>query len=253
MEAARTAAENEATAGDEPLGPPRPAPDDVRDGAVGAHAGVVAESEDAATHFFESNYSGYVGWRWAVTVARAGADEPVTVSEVVLLPGPDALTAPDWVPWSHRIRPGDLSAGDLLPGEQEDVRLTSGAADDPDLAALAGEVGMGRNRVMSKEGRLRAAERWHAGEFGPDSETAQLAPASCGSCGFFLPLEGSMRAAFGVCGNEIAPADGRVVHVEFGCGAHSEAEVDTSSTVPVAEVIYDDTTLDYESREPGQE
>ena len=57
-----------------------------------------------------------------------------------------------------------------------------------------------------------------------------------------------MQAAFGVCGNEIAPADGRVVHVEFGCGAHSEAEVDTSSTVPIAEVVYDDTTLDFESR-----
>src|SRR5699024_4292850 len=46
-----------------------------------------------------------------------------------------------------------------------------------------------------------------------------------------------------------APADGRVVHVEYGCGAHSEAEVDTSSSVPVAEVVYDDTTLDFEPRD----
>lgn len=220
---------------------------------MGTHAGVVAESAESATHFFEANYAGYVGWRWAVAVARAGAGAPVTVSEVVLLPGPDALTAPDWLPWSHRIRPGDLGAGDLLPGEHEDPRLTSGASDDPELAQLAGEIGLGRNRVMSKEGRLRAAQRWYTGDFGPDNEMAQLAPGSCGTCGFFMPLEGSMRVAFGACGNALSPADGRVVHTEFGCGAHSEAEVDVSSTVPVAEVVYDDTTVDYEPRESGRE
>ena len=62
-----------------------------------------------------------------------------------------------------------------------------------------------------------------------------------------------MGSVFGVCGNEISPADGRVVHAEFGCGAHSQAEVDTSSTVPVAEVVYDDATLDYEPRASGSE
>jgi hypothetical protein len=55
-----------------------------------------------------------------------------------------------------------------------------------------------------------------------------------------------MRAAFGVCGNELAPADGRVVHVEYGCGAHSEVELESSSPVPVADLVYDDTTMDME-------
>ncbi|WP_310278305.1 DUF3027 domain-containing protein [Haloactinomyces albus] len=252
VDTARAAAEEEAAAGNDPIGSPLLAVE-VGDGdAVGAYSGVVSETEDAATHYFEATYPGYVGWRWAVTVATAGPDEPVTVSEVVLLPGPDALTAPEWVPWSERVRPGDLGAGDLLPSEHDDPRLAPAPlpGDDP-AEELHHDIGTGRNRVLSREGRLQAAERWHAGDFGPDTETAQLAPGACGTCGFFLPLAGSMRAAFGVCGNELAPADGRVVHVEFGCGAHSEAEVDTSSTIPVAEVVYDDTTLDYESRDPG--
>lgn len=249
VETARAAAEGEAGPAADPIGSPVLTVD-AAEAPVGAHVGVEAEGPDAATHYFESNYPGYVGWRWAVTVAIAGPGEPVTVSEVVLLPGQDALTAPAWVPWSERVRPGDLGAGDLLPSAPGDPRLAEGylSGADQGVESLAHEVGLGRKRVLSHEGRLAAAERWHQGEFGPGSDIAKLAPGACGTCGFFLPLAGSMQAAFGVCGNEIAPADGRVVHVEFGCGAHSEAEVDTSSTVPVAEVVYDDTTLDFESR-----
>jgi len=40
-----------------------------------------------------------------------------------------------------------------------------------------------------------------------------------------VPLEGSLRAGFGACGNVMAPVDGRVVSVEYGCGAHSEVSV----------------------------
>ncbi|MFZ4600665.1 MAG: DUF3027 domain-containing protein, partial [Terrimicrobiaceae bacterium] len=48
-------------------------------------------------------------------------------------------------------------------------------------------------------------------------------PKPCASCGFFLPIAGSLRSAFGVCANAIAPDDARVVSVDHGCGAHSEA------------------------------
>lgn len=256
VEVARAAAEEEAAPpGDEPLGSPvlpPPASTGESDDAVGAHVAVRAEGEHAATHYFESHYPGYVGWQWAVTVAMAGADAPVTVSEVVLLPGPDALTAPQWVPWNDRVRPGDLGAGDLLPSSPDDHRLVPGylSGDSSELVGLAREVGFGRDRVLGPEGRRETAARWHDGEFGPDSETARMAPANCATCGFFVGLTGGFNGAFGVCANEMSPADGRVVAVEFGCGAHSEAEVDVSSTVPVAEVVYDDTTLDYEARSP---
>jgi hypothetical protein len=247
---ARAAAEDEARPGDDQIGSPVLTLDAEVNDPVGAHVGVEPEGPHAVTHYFESYYPGYVGWRWAVTVASVGPGEPVTVSEVVLLPGPDALTAPDWVPWNQRVRPGDLGAGDLLPTHAEDPRLAPGylASDDPAVEEVSQEVGLGRKRVLSLEGRLEAADRWQNGDFGPGSEIARMAPASCGTCGFFLKLAGSMGGAFGVCANEIAPADGRVVSVEFGCGAHSEVEVDTSSTVPVAEIVYDDATLDFEPR-----
>lgn len=254
VEVAREAAEDEATPpGDDPIGSPVLTLDAEGGPAVGEHVGVRSEGDYAATHYFASNYPGYVGWRWAVTVAYAGPGTPVTVSEVVLLPGPDALTAPQWVPWSQRVRPGDLGAGDLLPNSPEDPRLVPGYLSDeepPETVGLAREIGLGRARVLGPQGLREAAQRWHDGDFGPGSEMARLAPANCQTCGFFLALSGSLQRSFGVCGNRLSPADGRVVHVDFGCGAHSEAEVDTSSTVPVAEVVYDDATLDYESRAP---
>lgn len=225
---------------------------------VGRHVGVDAETGGAATHLFEAELAGYRGWRWAVTVASAGLDTPVTVSEVVLLPGPDALVAPEWVPWQQRIQAGDLGVGDLMPTERDDPRLVPGyvRSDDPAVEDVEHELGLGRPRVMSRFGRLDAADRWQASDFGPRSEMARSAPDRCGRCGFYLPVAGSLRAAFGVCGNELAPADGRVVHVEYGCGAHSEVEVEQVSPVPVADLVYDDTTLDVEpalSAQPAAE
>jgi hypothetical protein len=215
---------------------------------VGRHVGVQPESGGAATHLFEANYPGYGGWRWAVSVATAGPDYPVTVSEVVLLPGPDALVAPEWVPWQQRVQAGDLGVGDLMPTPADDPRLEPGylESEDPAVEEVALEAGLGRPRVMSRFGRLDAAERWQGGLFGPRSDMARGAPDHCGRCGFYLPVAGTLRAAFGVCGNELAPADGHVVHVEYGCGAHSEGEVEMVSPVPVADLVYDDTTMDIE-------
>jgi hypothetical protein len=215
---------------------------------VGRHVGVQAETGGAATHLFEANMAGYQGWCWAVTVASAGRDTSVTVSEVVLLPGPEALVAPEWVPWQQRVQAGDLGVGDLMPTAPGDPRLVPAylESDDPAVEEVAMEIGLGRVRVMSRFGRLDATERWQTSEFGPRSDMARSAPAHCGRCGFYLPLAGSMRAAFGVCGNELAPADGHVVHVEYGCGAHSEVELELVSPVPVVDLVYDDTTMDIE-------
>jgi hypothetical protein len=212
---------------------------------VGAHVGYALEDDAACTHLFDADTPGYRGWRWAVTVASAGVDYDVTVSEVVLLPGPDALTAPEWVPWQERVQAGDLGVGDLMPTAPDDPRLVPGylASDDAAVEDTAMELGLGRVRVMGRAARLDAASRWRGGEFGPRSDMARGAPGHCVTCGFYLPLAGSLSAAFGVCGNEIAPADGHLVHVEYGCGAHSEAEVEQVSPVLVADLIYDDNAM----------
>lgn len=82
--------------------------------AVGDYLGVSYEDPNAATHRFLAHLPGYQGWQWAAVVAAYPGAEHATISEVVLIPGPTALLAPEWVPWERRVRPGDLSPGDLL-------------------------------------------------------------------------------------------------------------------------------------------
>lgn len=201
---------------------------------VGEHLGSRADGERVLTHFFAATLPGYSGWRWAVTLARASRSRTVTVDEVVLLPGDDALLAPDWVPWSERLRPGDLGVGDLLPAGAGDERLVPAylLSDDPAVESVAFELGLGRVRVMSRLGRDEATERWYAGDGGPDTAMAAHAPGRCGTCGFYLPIEGSLRAIFGVCGNAYSPRDGGVVSADAGCGAHSEATVEPAAAPP---------------------
>jgi hypothetical protein len=222
----------------------RAALNELGEGVVGAYLGVAAEDECAATHRFAADLAGYHGWQWAVVVAAAPESDHVTVSELVLLPGPESLVAPEWVPWNERIRPGDLGPGDLLAPAPDDERLVPGytASGDPDVDETAGEIGLGRKQVMSREGRLAAAQRWFDGDYGPGSEMAKAAPSTCMLCGFYLPLAGSLRAAFGVCGNEYA-ADGHVVHAEFGCGAHSDTTLPTGAGSPQFDA-YDDGAVE---------
>ena len=199
---------------------------------VGDHLGVVAEVEAdrVVTHRFACTARGYRGWHWSVTLARAPRSKRITVDEVVLLPGDGALLAPAWVPWSERILPGDLSVSDVLPTALDDIRLVASylgsddpSAQDPGVEPIAFELGVGRVRVLSREGRTDAADRWHSGEHGPAAPMARHAPGECASCGFFLPIAGSMRQLFGACANVMAPADGHVVSSDYGCGGHSEA------------------------------
>lgn len=199
---------------------------------VGEHLGVAAEEERVVTHRFACTAPGYRGWQWAVTLARAPRARVATVDEVVLLPGPDSLLAPAWVPWSARVAPGDLGVGDVLPTPEDDFRLAPGwsgvddlaaAADEPGLRPPGWELGIGRRRVLSAEGRDEAVRRWLVGDTGPDAPMARSAPGTCGTCGFLLPIGGPTGGAFGVCANGMSPADGRVVSLAYGCGAHSEA------------------------------
>lgn len=237
---------------------------------VGEPLGISAEAERLVVHRFAATLPGYGGWHWAVSVARAPRAKTATVCEVVLLPGDAALRAPAWVPWSERVRAEDLRPGDVLPTAVDDPRLVPGyllsgdpavdavAADgtaDPDASlpvrgpdtvppAVAREWGLGRVRVLSRDGRADAAARWLEGDAGAESAMVRQAPGQCVSCGFFLPLAGSLGGHFGACGNEFSPADGRVVSVEHGCGAHSEALVVASADPAPAPHVADDEALD---------
>lgn len=210
---------------------------------VGAHVATVVEDEFAVAHYFEADLPAYRGWQWCAVIAATPGGE-LTVSETALLPGPGSLTAPEWVPWEERIRAGDLAPGDTLPPRENDARIEPGHAlsGDPALDDVAGEIGVNLERVMSRFGRIDAAERWLAGDFGPESEMARSTRYHCGDCAFFLPLAGALGAAFGACGNEYS-ADGHVVHAHYGCGAHSSVTAPAGQGSPAYEP-YDDGAVE---------
>jgi hypothetical protein len=218
---------------------------------VGEYLGVTHEDTCAATHRFLAELPGYRGWQWAVVVAAHPGADHVTISEVVLVPGPTALVAPQWVPWEQRIKPGDLSPGDLLAPPPDDPRLVPSYLLSGDSAVddLATEVGLGRRRVLSSQGRDDAAQRWHDSDHGPGSAMARSTRRVCRDCGFLLPLAGSLGAMFGVCGNELA-ADGHVVDFTYGCGAHSDTPASAGAGSPLYDP-YDDGVLDVTDN-PGE-
>ncbi|HRI97987.1 MAG TPA: DUF3027 domain-containing protein, partial [Nocardioides sp.] len=173
-------------------------------------------------------------WSRGSIRVRASRQKQPTVDEVVLIPGEDAIVAPAWIPYRERIQPGDLSPGDLLPVSDDDPRLvpTYSFGDDPldaddkaQIRQVAQELGLGRVRTLSVEGRELAAQRWYDGTGGPDTPLAQSAPHHCRSCGFLLRISGPLSETFGVCANGDANDDGRVVSVDHGCGAHSEVRL----------------------------
>ncbi|GLY14309.1 hypothetical protein Kisp01_13250 [Kineosporia sp. NBRC 101677] len=217
-------------------------------GTVGRHLSVSLEKSSGLTmHAFDCTAKGYRGWRWAVTLAHVPGSERVTVCDTVLLPGAESIMAPDWVPWSDRLAPGDLGAGDELPYKLDDPNLVPGYTvtdeDDADQQ-LFWELGLGRERVLGPEGLAGAAGRWQRGAHGPTSEIAIQASASCVSCAYFVPLSGRMRQHFGACANEWSPADGSVVTTDFGCGAHSETDLEMPTPEPLGEHILDETVVD---------
>lgn len=222
-------------------------------GSVGEHLQVVMDGERLATHYFECTHPAYRGWRWAVTVARAPRQKHASVCEACLLPGEGAILAPEWLPYAARVAPGDLGVGDVLPYRAADPNLQAGfeatGDDEVDQLAIA-ELGLGRKRVLSPEGRIAAAERWYAGGHGPRAEIAEKAPGQCGSCGYWLPMAGALRRCFGVCANEWSPSDGRVVSLDHGCGAHSEVEPE-SDAAQMPRPLVDEHRLDYIDRHDG--
>ncbi len=272
--------------------------------AVGEHLGVTADGDRVVTHRFACREPAYRGWCWAVTVARASRAKNVTVDESLLVPGPDAILAPDWVPWRERLLPGDLGVGDLLPAPPDDPRLVPAASlegddgvsdwgettwampgtepedlvpvpsaepladgredlpggeaegqagdeaeDQAGVAAVAVAAGVDstatesiedrppRVRVLSAIGRDDTALRWYTSEHGPKTPLANAAPGLCSGCGFFVRLGGPLGRVFGVCANEYAPDDGRVVSVDHGCGAHSEGVTAATAEQPLRPVI----------------
>ncbi|WP_342319264.1 DUF3027 domain-containing protein [Corynebacterium mayonis] len=203
-------------------------------GEIGEHIGVAGVTKNVATHRFAADVPGYPGWEWNAVLACATGSKWITVNEVALVPSPsgEALEAPDWVPYSERVRPGDLGPGDLMEPPADDFRLT------PDSFARNAVTFPGRDtkHYLTTEGLQDAKKRWRSGDYGPTSEFAEKATLYCRSCAFWLPLCEPVGETFGVCVNEFS-ADGTVVAASYGCGAHSDTKLPEEAET---EQAYDD-------------
>lgn len=221
---------------------------------VGVHLGVTCDGDRLATHWFACSHRAYLDWRWSVSLTRAARAKVATVNEVVLLPTEEALQAPRWIPWADRVQPGDVAPGLVMPTADDDPRLEPGftggetAADaDPVEASLTrmivAELGLGRERVLSEYGRSEAAERWLAGDPGPDNPISQQAPGPCATCGYFVRLQGRLGALFGACTNQYSPSDAKVVAVDHGCGGHSDVVAEERSA-ELPQPVWDTISID---------
>ncbi|PID97840.1 MAG: hypothetical protein CSA82_02295 [Actinobacteria bacterium] len=217
----------------------------TRADTVGEHLGFEMDAERLGTHYFASTEEGYIGWRWAVTLARVPRGKTATVCEIDMVPGEESLLAPPWVPWEERLIPSDLSRDDFLPFRAVDERLDQSyeATDEDADEAVSHELGLGRPRVLSAQGRAEAIERWYASEQGP--RRGRLPKATCSTCGFLVKMSGSIRRLFGVCANGWSQDDGRVVSLDHTCGAHSETDVPKSgSEWPIQPPYLNDFVVD---------
>lgn len=95
---------------------------------IGEWLSAVPEADRLVTHRFRANRPGYRGWEWYATVARVPRGKAATVCEVGLLPSADAVLAPEWVPWSMRIRPEDVAAQESL--KEQDAAAADTATEE---------------------------------------------------------------------------------------------------------------------------
>jgi hypothetical protein len=116
---------------------------------VGRHVSATIDGERLVTHRFEAFVPGYAGWQWYATLARVSRSKDVTVCEVGLLPGAAALLAPEWLPWSERVRPEDsqpedggaepaTAVAEEAPGAPQEAAGVAGLTDIAEAAELAG-------------------------------------------------------------------------------------------------------------------
>ncbi|QIK62963.1 DUF3027 domain-containing protein [Leucobacter viscericola] len=99
---------------------------------IGADLDHEVQGEHVLTLFFESRLPGYPGWKWAATLARVDEESDVNVLEVEMLPGEDAVIAPEWVPWSERLAHYRENQSKLAADEAELAEAAAAELEDED-------------------------------------------------------------------------------------------------------------------------
>lgn len=99
-------------------------------GSIGDFAGHELTDDGVLLLRFEAKMLGYPGWFWTVALAAVAGSEP-TVLELELLPGEDALLAPEWIPWSQRLE--EFKAQQALAAQEAADRGDDGDDSDDDF------------------------------------------------------------------------------------------------------------------------
>lgn len=137
----------------------------------------------------------------------------------------------------------------------ETAKNSKDSEEDEDLEEVISKLRLSRKHVMTAKAISQTAKRWYAGQHGPKSLSTKVADGNaCSSCGFLIPLAGSLGSMFGVCANMWSPDDGRVVSLDHGCGEHSEIEPPEPSQLWIQSApAYDDYHIDILEQAPREE
>lgn len=93
---------------------------------VGAFVEAIDMGDGVTDFRFATEYRGYEGWQWSVTLFHDEELDRWTVNESSLVPTDQALRPPEWVPWKDRLEPTDLSVTDSIGTDPDDSRLEEG-------------------------------------------------------------------------------------------------------------------------------
>ncbi|MFI7482790.1 DUF3027 domain-containing protein [Kocuria sp. M1R5S2] len=181
------------------VGTARAGVEEIADPAeIGSGHRVVVEEDRLVVHLFECTRPGYRGWNWFASLARAPRSRAVTVCEVGLLPGDEALLAPEWVPWSERVSAEERAEEKA----QEEDAAGEGAEDaaDPagdeageraeDRADGAGDGAEGTGNTSA--GRTESAAEGHDAD-APDASAPAADARPDGTAG--APADGTASAS----------------------------------------------------------
>ena len=215
--------------------------------AIGDHLEVVADADLIATHLFACTKPGYVGWRWAVNVTRVADSDVVTVNETVLL-GTGPSLSPSGSHGTSELPPVTLESEMCCRphlttfGYFPDIPASIRRHRDDDLRPVLWELGLGRVRVLSVEGRGKPPNVGRMATTVPNSPIAKAATDQCSTCGFLVVMNSPLGRAFRTVREQFSPSMARFV-TRSGAAPHGEAEPEPPP-VSVVELVIDDLSPD---------
>lgn len=176
---------------------------------VGEFVEAIAMGDGVTDFRFTTNYRGYEGWQWSVTLYHDEEVDRWTVNESSLIPTDAALRPPEWVPWKDRLEPSDLSVTDAIGTEDDDPRLEAGFRRTRSVDDAAGADGVS----AITEQRERDAAARHGGRSADEDDDLTRPMVQRGSAG---------AADAGVTGNAAAGADGASHSDDDGGAEHTD-------------------------------